>query len=380
MGKKSCDIESGGLYVHVPFCRRKCPYCSFYSVEHSPDLENTYLDFLKLDIDSKYILYKKKPFILTTLYVGGGTPSVLSLNAVMDLASIVKKVFWGKRIPQEATFELNPESSSEALFHLLKDLGFNRLSIGIQDLTAKGLKVLQRPHAVEHAMDALLLAQKVGFKNISIDLIFGWPGQTRKDLEETLLRLNSIKELVSHVSYYELTLEEGTRFHDLYSKDVLADDHSDQMYEYTCIIEERLGEMGFHQYEISNYGRPGSYCQHNIGYWEARPYLGIGPGAVSFLPPRRWMNTPLGSKPGTLWCEELDPEKRFREAVVIGLRMNKGVSISDLNERFGLDPISYYGKILEFLMDEGLILLKGDSLKLTKRGRMVSNQVLSNLV
>ncbi len=380
MERETSDSLVGGLYVHVPFCTRKCPYCSFYSITHSLNLEKRYIEYIRQDIDSKSRLYEEYPFFLNTFYVGGGTPSVLSLSAIKALVSMVKRNFCDKSDPLEATFELNPESSTEALFYLLKGLGFNRLSIGVQDLTAKGLKVLERPHTVQQAIKAIGRAQKVGFKEINIDLIFGWPGQSKGDLEETLEKLDSIKELVSHVSYYELTIEEGTRFHGTYGKAGLVEDQSDQMYEYTLIIEEQLSKMGFYQYEISNYARPGSFCQHNIGYWEARPYLGIGPGAVSFLPPKRWMNTHLGSKPGVLWEEELDTEKRFREAVVIGLRMNRGVSISGLKARFGLDPLSYYGKILKLLVDDGLALIDGDRLQLTRRGRMVSNQVLSNLV
>ena len=388
------DEQDGGVYVHVPFCTRKCPYCSFYSVVYGKHLEESYLEGFSRDVAEKSALFQHAPFRPRTLYIGGGTPSVLSFKAIEYIIEVVVKNFFPLEPPMEVSFECNPDTCSPALFRLLSGLGVNRLSIGAQDFTRKGLSVLGRRHTVEDIPRVLEMAVGAGFKNISIDLMFGWPGQTMEDLCESFQWISRIGKMISHISFYELTVEEGTEFFLRYgqgeglsmpgcwsrphARAQVQDD--DMLYEFTIFIEEELEEMGFVQYEISNFAVPGHECLHNIGYWENRPYIGVGPGAVSYLPPRRWMTSFMGRQGEVEWEESLDHEAIFRETVVMGLRLLKGISMDGLKDRFGLDLRTYYGNILDEMIDDGFLGLAGNMLFLTRKGRMVANRILSMLV
>jgi len=384
---QNSTLLNGGLYIHVPFCKKKCPYCDFSSIPYSKEAEAKYVKRLLGELKEKKRLFAKEPYHVKTLYVGGGTPSVLSLESITKIVEAVKEAFFREGPPVEATIECNPESSSLKSFKKFKELGFSRLSIGVQDLTERGLDALDRPHGVSEAKNAIDLAKEAGFEDISIDLIFGWPTQSKEELLTTLDLVATLKA-VTHISYYELTIEENTKFYALKSLGRLEFLNQDTLWEFTEIIEDTLKGLGFTQYEISNFAKPGHEARHNIGYWKNLPYIGLGPSAVSYLPPRRWMNvrdlnryldTGLGEIP-IEWEESLENEESFRETLVIGLRMVQGVSIKGLEMRYGINPFDYYGQTLYELMEDNFLEVENDYLFLTKKGRRVANEVLSKLV
>jgi len=377
----------GGVYIHVPFCRKKCPYCDFTSTVHTVSLEAAFVEAISREIQEKKRFLNSHPFVPKTLYMGGGTPSVLSLASIERILSESLRVFFPREDPEEVTVECNPESASLALFRHLRGIGVNRVSIGVQDLTKKGLHALRRLHSVKEAILAVESAKRAGFSNISIDLIYGWPGQDQRDLFETLEVVSTLP--VMHVSFYELAIEKGTMFHELFETGTLDLPPEAVVLGFMDMIEDTLRARGLYQYEVSNFARPGSRCIHNVFYWENRPYLGLGPSAASYYPPRRWMNTKdiklyLDSSREDFipleYEEALDQEGVFRETVVMGLRLIKGVSVKGLEKRFSINLLDYYGDIIWDLASYGFVDVDKGSLRLTKKGRRVLNRVLSFLV
>jgi len=318
---------------------------------------------------------------------------------------VVVKNFFPLESPLEVSFECNPDTCSPALFRLLSGLGVNRLSIGAQDFTRKGLSVLGRRHTVEDIPRVLEMAVGAGFKNISIDLMFGWPGQTMEDLCESFQWISRVGEMISHISFYELTVEEGTDFFLRYgqgegvsmpgcrsrphahARAQVQDD--DMLYEFTVFIEEELEEMGFVQYEISNYAQAGYQSRHNITYWENRNYFGIGAGAVSYqhgsrrrniANPNEYCRLVESGKTVVMEEEKLEHDASFRETVIMGLRMNRGVSLDILERRYGISLEKYYGKILQKLLVDEMLEKTSGYLRLTDQGRSFANGVMAELV
>ncbi len=372
------------LYLHVPFCRKKCPYCDFYSEPQvpSPTLVRRYLEAVKKELLLR--LREAAPYRYVTFYAGGGTPSLLPPAFYEELLSFLKEKL--DFAPQERTLEANPEGLTYELLAAYRRV-FNRLSLGIQSLSAQGLRTLGRSHNVRQAEEAVLNAQKAGFQNLSLDLIFGWPGQRPEDLAKELAELVALGP--AHVSCYEFTVEPGTPFYTWVTSGrirLLPEEEVVSMYE---MIPAYLARQGFERYEISNYARPGLYCQHNLFYWEAKPYLGLGPAAASYLGEKRVKNvahlkTYLESlEAGALPVQEeerLSREARFREAVILGLRLVQGLDPASLKERFGYDLFAYYGETLERLMTNGLVEQVGSRLRLTKQGLLLANVVFRALV
>ncbi len=377
-------LEEAALYLHVPFCRAKCPYCDFYSepLVPSPSLVERFLAAVK-----KEVLLRIKeiaPYRYVTFYAGGGTPSLLPAEFYQELLHFI-----GSKLsfePEELTLEANPEGLTLAQLKALRGV-FNRLSLGVQSLSERGLKVLGRRHSLKEAEEAVSLARLSGFENLSLDLIFGWPGQTREELSKELKRLIDLNPL--HVSCYELTLEEGTKLYALYTSGKIDLPPEEEVVSMHQLIHDFLTAKGFEHYEISNYARPGYRCRHNLFYWQARPYLGLGPGAASYLNGVRSKNIEnleiyLESlEKGALPPrdeEKLSPEARFREAVILGLRLLEGIDPKALEHRFGYNVWHYYGKTLEKLIETGLLEFVQGKLRLTPKGRLLANVVFRELV
>ncbi|OAG27796.1 radical SAM family heme chaperone HemW [Thermodesulfatator autotrophicus] len=373
------------LYVHLPFCRAKCPYCDFYSLPFS-DLEKIpvkeFLEALKKEITLWQPRLKNHKFV--TFYAGGGTPSLLPPSFFEELFSFLKANLYF--IPEEATIEVNPEGLTfENLLGYRRV--FNRISIGAQSFTKKGLKALGRRHLVSDIEKAVTLARKAGFSNLSLDMIYAWPGENLEDLEEELKLLVSFEP--QHVSCYELTPEPETPLWELIQKNKIKLLPEEKIIKFFWFIHEFLEGKGFKHYEISNYARPGYQCKHNLFYWEAKPYLGLGPGAASFLEGKRFKNEENLKKylealgqgqfpPREI--ETLDAEARFREAVILGLRVLKGISLPEFKKHFGFDVLTYYGKTLKSLLAEGFLILENDRLRLSRKGILLSNFVFRELV
>ncbi len=366
------------LYLHVPFCRRKCPYCDFYSVTEPPD-EEIYLEALFTEARLWREHLPEDP-VFVTFYAGGGTPSLLSPDFYGRLLEGLGRIF--KLRPEELTLEANPEGLTLERLSAYRRVGFNRLSLGLQSLLEKGLKALGRAHTVEEGLRSVETARAAGFENLSLDFIFGWPGQGLKDLEEELAAVSRLSP--EHLSYYELTPEEGTPLYQALRGGSLRLPGEDLLVEMHRLIHERLEAAGFRHYEISNYARPGRECRHNLFYWRARPYLGLGPAGASFLGRRRFRNPEnlreylkalKGGRLPALLEETLSPEAAFREAVFLHLRLSEGVRREEFRRRFGRDPFRVFSREIQELKRAGLIEVGEEGFRLTFRGRLLANQV-----
>ncbi len=354
-----------GLYLHVPFCLKKCPYCDFYSVTKKPD-EREFLSLIKEDIKRKKSFLEERFSLrevkVITFYAGGGTPSLLPPSFYESLFSELHRFFVFE--PKELTIEVNPEGLSLGKLSGYKEVGFNRLSLGVQSLSNRGLRFLSRLHDVNTALKALEMGAKV-FENISVDLIYGYLGQGVKTfLKELSLLLNFP---VKHISLYELTPYEGTPF---------AEKFGERQRQKNLRLgrklflasHEFLEERGFVHYEVSNYAKPSYFCQHNLLYWEFKPYLGIGPGAVSRIENLRWKDDEV--------LEELTPLDMAKEIIFMGLRLKEGFSNLRIERLLGF---SIPKEALEPLLKEGLVVLDGKRVRPTLEGFLRHSLVVKYL-
>lgn len=377
------------LYVHVPYCLRKCPYCDFnsYAVEAVP--EEKYLSALLCELDA---YCKMEPWVrlaVSSIYLGGGTPSLLKPATLAALLTQVKESF---RIcaDLEVTMEANPAAAGELDYEALASAGINRLSLGVQSFDDKVLKTLGRLHSSAQSRACVRAAAQAGFTNIALDLIFGVPGasqeQWRSDLDQCL-------ELEpSHISTYELTFEPGTQFYRLNELGLLPTRREEDSLEMYTTARELLEAQGYRHYEISNFARPGSEARHNQAYWRRVPYLGIGAGAHSFDPECgwgvRWSNLEdppsymaKAQKQGSACAsrEELSKTQAIEEFLLLGLRQLEGVSIVEFEEIFG-EPFWSRFPQAESLLAEGLIAASDERVALTKRGLPLADSVICKLV
>ena len=376
-----------GLYLHVPFCLKKCPYCDFYSLslKISKYLENKYLKGIKKElILLKSFLEEKfeiKNISFITFYAGGGTPSLLSPNFYENLFNFLVKNY--NFSPSELTLEANPETLDLNKTKAFCEIGFNRISLGVQSFSQKGLKFLGRLHSVKDNLKALDYILKAGFKNFSLDFIFGWKGQGEKILKKEILK--ALKFNPSHLSFYELTLEKGTPFYEMF-EGIKYWINDKKLVSFYKIIEETLKSNGYERYEISNYAKPSFECKHNLIYWKLKPYLGLGPSAVSRIDNLRWENprdlnyyleTLLKNKKLPLKIiEHLNPYELAKEYLFMGLRLKEGISLRSLKKNYG-----YFlpQDILNILMKEDLIKKKKERIYLTFKGKLLHNKIVSLL-
>ncbi len=379
-----------GLYIHIPFCRKKCPYCSFVSYEGRLDIINEYVCCLIREAEIVTGKGIADGLTFDSVYFGGGTPSLLPAGAISKLLDSLSSLLpLSPFKDKEISFECNPESVRKSLLTELAGAGINRVSLGVQDLTEKGLAILGRVHSVSSAKEAARLIRDFGFENFSIDIIYCLPGQDISMLELTLEQAFSLEPV--HISAYELSVEGGTRLYDMVRKGKVLLQSDESRLHLTRFLEALLEDRGIYQYEISNFAEPGRQCSHNINYWKCGQYLGIGCGAVSYLNGTRYFNTPSlyrymtmvkqGHVPVTEE-ERLDGEARFREAFVMWLRMTRGADLAAIKSRFGLDPLNYYGDLVERMCAIGLMVIEDDKkrLRLSNRGRYIANYVLSQFV
>ena len=287
----------------------------------------------------------------------------------------------------ECSIEVNPATIGKDDLQELVRAGFNRLSIGVQSFSDKELKRLGRPHSAADAHAVIVAARRAGFSNINLDFMYGVPGQTVSDWRRTLQ--SALQHEPEHLSIYELTIEEGTLFGALQSQGEMVLPTEEEVLEMMDVTAVELARAGLHRYEISNYARPGRECRHNVNYWHNGSYIGLGAAAVTFLSDRRYPALKdiegycgmieSGQEP---WIdvEILDQEARFRETVIMGLRLTAGISLSALERRFGLNAEVYYEQRLRFLENQGLLVVEDDMLRLTTSGLDLANQVMAELV
>lgn len=365
-----------GLYVHIPFCRSKCLYCDFNSYENREGDAPEYVKAMLLELSA----YKERnSFIYKTVFIGGGTPTVINCSLI---GTLMETLLPDIKAGAEITMECNPGTVTEDSLSYYRSIGINRLSIGLQAWQGELLSRIGRIHDLQDFLHTYESARKTGFDNISVDLMFALPGQTMEMWEETLI--NVCRLGVEHISCYSLKLEEGTKLHRLHGegKVQLPDDDTDRdMYAKAIEI---LGSFGYVQYEISNFSRDGRECRHNLVYWRNEEYLGLGAGSHSKLDNRRFWNfRDIDRYVGLLrqgelpveGHEELTAAVDMWETIFLALRLNEGLDISYFSGKYGVDFRERYGTVVSKLSKQGLLMLSGDRLKLTDRGRDLSNSV-----
>lgn len=376
-------MKKTACYIHIPFCNHKCIYCDFYSIITSESI-NSFLKALKEEIN----FYSKKysdQRELITIYFGGGTPSLMEPDYISSIIKLVKEKFKVKD-NAEITMETNPGTVSKSKLKEFKDIGINRLSVGIQSFHDDELKFLTRIHNSKSAIETIENAASAGFDNISLDLIFNLPKQTKKKWISNLEQ--AVKLPIKHISAYSLILERGT----ILNKMVLdgkvkmqSNDYDADLYETTI---DFLEEKGFHQYEVSNFSFPGYECLHNISYWNYTDYFGFGTSAHSFIDDKRWWNFSSAKKyiaeinerrNAIAGSEGISPSQKHDEYVMLALR-SSGLLLNEYNKMFGSDWLKEKNPYFQKLENQRLIIRNGEQIKLTKQGYAVCDEILQNIL
>jgi len=375
---------SSSLYIHIPFCVAKCSYCSFNSYAGLERLQERYVDALAVECSQVASEGQRTP--LKTVFLGGGTPSVLSNEQLKHLFGVISTDFEIAK-GAEISIEANPGTVDAEKFDTLRQCGVNRLSIGVQSFDDHELRTIGRIHSAAEARSAVETAQAAGFHNLSIDLMYGLPGQTAESWQQSLDTALSLS--VQHLSLYQLTVEEETPLEGMIQKGRVQLPDEDVVADLDTITASLLAKSDFRQYEISNYAEKNYQCRHNVNYWNNRDYYGLGAGAVSYSHGTRVKNIAdpshycaLLESGQSVHAEEecLQREESFRETVIMALRMNKGVSTDDLQARYGLDFEQLYGDIVQDLCGRNLLARGNKNVYLTAKGRTFANLVMAELV
>lgn len=402
MNKKNLEI-----YVHVPFCVRKCAYCDFLSFPGNQRMQREYTE--KLVEEMKYQSARAKEYQVVSVFIGGGTPSILNIE---DMAAILHALKDGFEILPDAeiTMEANPGTVTPEALSCYREAGVNRISMGLQSADDKELRYLGRIHTYDEFLKSYQRVRMAGFDNVNVDLISAIPGQTLESWKNTLKKVTMLKP--EHISAYSLIVEEGTPYYDRYGEHVEMENHSltpeerhrlmslpdlpdeDTEREMYYLTQEFLKEQGYERYEISNYSKKGYECRHNIGYWTGMEYLGLGLGASSYMNGCRFHNTSIYNE----YCsarldreevfegvlrqefERLTIEERMEEYMFLGLRLTKGVSAHGFVSSFGQNIRNVYGPVLHQMEKDGLMEFKDGFYRLTSRGIDISNYVMSRFL
>jgi len=371
-------MENIGIYIHIPFCLSKCPYCHFYSIPYSEEKAKDLLNALMIEIAKKRNAYPSAT--VDTIYLGGGTPSLLSPEEVRRIINGVKENFLLSE-GAEITLEANPDDLNEKKLEGYLTSGVNRLSIGIQSFIDEELSLMGRRYGGKEGEEAFFSARRAGFSNINLDLIVGFPGGGRTNLKKTLEK--AIALFPEHISAYLLELNNETR--KKWEKLLPSEDEVAELY---LMGVEIITSAGYNHYEISNFAREGYRSGHNLKYWEDKPYLGFGPSASSYDLSSRFTNCPDLSRYLKAMSEgrdclsekvKLSEEKRAKEALIMGLRKREGVEIESFKERYGMDLSSLPSKLSPFF-EEGLLEFAKGRLRLTLRGVLLSNEVFQGIL
>lgn len=389
-GSKVKELE---LYVHIPFCVKKCAYCDFLSAPAGEEERQRYVETLLKEIQGYGKQYQD--YCVTTIFVGGGTPSVLNGEQMKAIFNALRESFVVDT-DAEITIEVNPGTVTEEKAEAWKQAGINRISIGLQSVNDEELRMLGRIHSYKDFLDTYHLLRDKGFYNLNVDLISAIPGQTLESWRKTLCKVAELKP--EHISAYSLIIEEGTPFYTLYGEDrpdavlkslpqPLPDEETERLiYEETETI---LRKYGYNRYEISNYAKPGYACQHNEGYWRRVNYLGIGLGASSLIENQRfrnlseydaYMDAIQNQKSIHEEVESLSATDEMEEFMFLGLRMMSGISREEFQKNFGKEIETVYEKQIQQLKTDGLIEFVENRIRLTKRGIDISNYVFEQFL
>lgn len=377
-------MEEIGLYIHIPFCNSKCFYCDFVSFPNLDSKVSEYVDFLIEEMS----LYEEvmDKYIVKTIFIGGGTPSYIDSSYIAKILNYIYKNFNTETV-EEITIECNPGTLNRKKLETYKDLGINRLSLGVQSLNDQLLKTIGRSHTSEDFYKNYRLIREIGFKNINVDLMFGLPGQGLIDIETTLKKIVELD--VEHISFYSLILEENTLMNHWYNKGKIElpnEDLERQMY-YDGI--KILNDNGYDHYEVSNFAKVGLESQHNLLYWELKPYLGFGMSAHSNIDSKRfgnynnfksYYNSLKLSKFPRESEEYIERNMEIAEYLIMGLRLIEGISRGEFYNRFGVKIEDVYGDVLGKYEKQKLLYIDEERVKFTSKGLDLSNVVLVDLM
>lgn len=376
-------MDKISLYIHIPFCAQKCLYCDFPSFARKDHLRKAYIEALNKEIIN--LREKHNNLEINTIFIGGGTPSVLESNELECLLKEIAKLNMAKDI--EYSMECNPGNLTEEKLEVMKKYGVNRISMGLQSKQYNLLKGLGRIHNYKTFKENFLLAKKVGFNNINVDLMFGLPNQSLNEWEETLREIISLEP--AHISAYSLIIEEGTTFYNLYENDKLklpTEEEERKMYH---LAKEILEENGFNQYEISNYAKEGKECRHNLAYWNMDNWIGVGSASASYINGKRIKNISSVeeyinsiNERGEAVEEIINNSKNdnMEEFMFMGLRKINGIDENEFKKRFGMNINDVYGEILNKYIDEGLLIRESGRVFLSEKGIEISNIIMADFL
>lgn len=374
-------MKNLGIYIHIPFCKKKCDYCDFISYSNKEDLIDIYIKSLKQEIEKCEI--NREEYCINTIYFGGGTPSYIESKNVIEILEIIKRKF-NVLEETEITIEANPGTINEEKLKDYNNFGINRISFGLQSTKSELLKLVGRIHSYSSFLEAYNLARRIGFKNINIDLMIGLPVQTLEDVEIDLKRIINLKP--EHISVYSLIVEDGTKIErKISAKELCLPPEALERKMYWKVKQE-LEKNEYIYYEISNFARKGYESKHNMACWNQEEYIGFGLAAHSYINNIRYSNTtdfeeyfdcPENSK---IIHEKQTKEDKMKEYILLGLRKIEGISISDFKRKFVDNPIYIYREILDKLVKKELIEIDIDNIKLTKKGINLANLVWKEFV
>ena len=373
------------LYLHIPFCVSKCKYCDFLSAPSGEEQRQIYVERLCRRIRYWSDVIHNYGYEIVSIFVGGGTPSILTEAQITQVFEAVYESF-PIREDAEITLEMNPGTDVKDKLPVYRKLGINRLSMGLQSADNKELKCLGRIHTYEDFRQVYQWAREAGFTNVNVDLMSAIPGQTLESYVDTLRKVADLEP--EHISAYSLIIEEGTPFCERYGEGRHAEELPDEDTERQMYVRTReiLEDYGYHRYEISNYAKDGYECRHNLGYWDRKEYLGLGAGASSLMDHIRWKDPDhIGPSTGLVLEERedftrLSRKDEMEEFMFLGLRKIKGVSEQDFYKSFKVSMDEEYKDNIENLIKEGLLVREEDRIRLTDRGIDLSNYALSQFL
>ncbi len=371
-----------GLYIHIPFCKSNCSYCDFYKTTNI-NLKNDFIESLKLEIDYRSGFFNDD--IIRTLYFGGGTPSVLSIDEFSTIMDSFSTVFNLNSV-EEFTVEINPDDVTVEYLQGLKNLGVNRISYGVQSFHNSHLAMVKRRHNSQQAIDSVLFAKSVGIDNISIDLIYGLPGMSESEWRINIEKFISLD--VPHLSAYHLIYEKGTLITSQVKKGIIKEAAEDDSNNQFLMLRQMLSENGYEHYEISNFSKPGKESKHNSSYWSGDRYLGLGPSSHSFDGENRFWNVSnlkkyelgLNSGDGSFYeNEHLSEFDIYNELIMLGLRTKSGVSFKKLKNVVSDKFINYFLKLVSIKIATGEIINEDDRYYISEDSFLISDKIMSDL-
>ncbi len=385
-----------GIYIHIPFCKKKCEYCDFKSYVGKENLIDRYIKWVNYELkevgEGNKIDYENNIddlIIVKTIYIGGGTPSILPPKYISDILRTVKENYTIDNENLEVTIEVNPGTVDEEKLMEYKKCGVNRLSIGLQATQNRVLNVLGRIHTYNDFLVTYNSARKIGFDNINVDLMLGIPGQSLEDVQESVEKI--IKLSPEHISTYSLIIEEGTPFYKKLEKNEInlpGEEIERKMY---WIVKRKLEDAGYVHYEISNFAKRGYESKHNLACWNQEEYVGVGAAAHSYTNNVRYSNICeieeyINNYENDMetnnfeFHEKQTKDSKMKEFMMLGLRKINGIKIQDFKNKFGENPIYLYRKELDKLVNENLLEIDGDVIKLTEKGLDLANLVWEEFV